>query len=185
MSTMLAGGLAVVGATFLPVAVAYPIFRIADAVTRPRQPIPGGDPSAAPISHPVGRAPRALAALAYALGPLSGAVLLGLVRRDRFVRFHAAQSVLTGLLQAAVAYVVFFVLLLLAMLPPRGWLVAAGLAALFAAGSLVQWLAMLARAARGITWRDPLLGDRAWRYAAERPPVRVTAGLPGSVRLSV
>lgn len=133
----------------------------------PRCPSSGRlDGSAPPASRgQPGLGPRALGALAYALGPLSGATLLLLRRQDRFVRFHAAQSVMAGLLQAAVGYALFFVLLLFAMLPPTGWVVAVALATMFVLGSLAQWIVLMRRAARGEVWRDPVVGDRAWQYA--------------------
>ena len=55
-------------------------------------------------------------------------------------------------------------------------LVAAILVGAWAAGCIVQWLNLATRAAQGSIWRDPIVGDQAWRFATrEREDDRAAA----------
>ncbi len=91
--------------------------------------------------------PRLAAVLCYLLGIISGMILLSVEREDRFVRFHALQSIL----YSAVAAVVL-VSVALAELYSLG--------ALLGLASLALWLYLMYRAARGERYQLPCLG--AW-----------------------
>jgi len=164
MTTLLATSVFTLGVVLLPILLFYISFRAIHSV---RQLVGRGRPPFGPAAslhdHAVGRRPRLLAALAYALGPLTGSLVLLLERRDHYVRFHAMQSVMAGLLHGVFAYLLFFVLLLLVLTPPVGWILAVGVAGAFAICSVTCWALMLRNAAAGNPWRDPLVGDAAWR----------------------
>lgn len=83
-----------------------------------------------------------MGALAYLFGWVSGVVLL-LVSKDSFVRFHAAQSI-----------VVFGLLTLLSFIPFLGWALAPIL-------SLVLWLVLMFKAYQGEMWEVPVVGKWA------------------------
>jgi uncharacterized membrane protein len=92
------------------------------------------------------------AVLCYLLGIISGMILLTFERKDRFVRFHALQSIL----YCAVVVAVLAVLTL------------AGLhsaSALLSLASLALWLFIMYRAARGELYQLPWLGAWAERIA--------------------
>jgi uncharacterized membrane protein len=91
------------------------------------------------------------AALAYALGWISGAILLAAERENRFVRFHALQSIIVfGALSAA-----WFLCL---SIPLLGWLVSF---IVIPPISAVLWLLLMFKAYQGERFRVPYAGDIA------------------------
>ena len=87
-------------------------------------------------------------------------------RRNRFVRFHSGQCLLLWAALLTSAAILRLVAVVLFLIPVAGpllvWLLAvfAGLAAFF------LWVALLVKALQGETFKLPLLGDLAARYAA-------------------
>jgi uncharacterized membrane protein len=91
------------------------------------------------------------AALAYVLGWISGIVLLVVERNNRFVRFHAMQSVLVfGAFSLA-----WFLCL---SIPLLGWLVSF---ILIPPISAISWLLLLFKAYQGERFKFPFLGEIA------------------------
>ncbi|HSL23821.1 MAG TPA: DUF4870 domain-containing protein [Vicinamibacterales bacterium] len=112
-----------------------------------------------------GLPPRTGAMLAYLAWWVTGALMLIVERRDRFVRFHAAQSLaaLGGVwLLGAAVYALAFV----ALSAGTGGFVAILWIALgiWAAG-VGLWIVCLVKAFRGERWRIPLAADIAERLA--------------------
>ncbi|HEU4698406.1 MAG TPA: hypothetical protein VFS40_04460 [Gemmatimonadales bacterium] len=111
-----------------------------------------------------GLAPNVAGLLAYLLGPITGVLFLVLEKENRFVRFHAAQSIAVSvaLIVVNVAFGVFASVL--AVVPVLGWLVAllAGLG--LAAVGFVLWLVLMVRALGGREWEVPVVGAYARRY---------------------
>jgi uncharacterized membrane protein len=122
-----------------------------------------------------GLSSRTAATLAYSGWWVTGAVFWLVERRDRFVRFHAAQAVVVfGL--AALLILLFGALAVasLAFLPATfGFFVGAALI-MWAAGVALWGIAMW-KAAGGDDWRVPIAAG--W---AERLSARATASEPGS-----
>jgi len=85
------------------------------------------------------------AALSYVLGWLTGIVIL-LLEKDPFVRFHAMQSIIT-----------FGILTILAMVPFIGWV----LSPLVMIVSFVLWLVLIFKAYQGEEFKLPVIGDFA------------------------
>ena len=85
------------------------------------------------------------AALAYALGWVTGIVML-LIEKDPFVRFHAMQSVVT-----------FGVLTLLCLVPVVGWI----LSPIVTVVGFVLWLVLIYKAYQGEKFKLPVVGDFA------------------------
>ena len=85
------------------------------------------------------------AALSYVLGWLTGIVIL-LLEKDPFVRFHAMQSVAT-----------FGILTILAMVPFIGWV----LSPLVMIVSFVLWLVLIFKAYQGEEFKLPVIGEFA------------------------
>ena len=91
------------------------------------------------------------AALAYLLGWISGVVLLLTERHNRFVRFHALQSILVfGALSLA-----WFLCL---AIPLLGWLISF---ILIPPISGVLWLLLMFKAYQGERFKIPIAGDIA------------------------
>jgi len=89
--------------------------------------------------------PRLAAVLAYMFGIITGIILLKTERKDRFVRFHALQSILFS----------SAVLVLLLVLFGAGFELGA---LLFALVAWAVWAILMLRAARGEFFQLPLIG---------------------------
>ncbi len=99
--------------------------------------------------------------------PVPGGVMLVIEKQDRFVRFHAWQSVAVG----GTLWLGNFALLLM------GWI--SGMIAEFFGeffgllrfglwcGGVVVWFLVMARAYRHEAWKIPLLGDLVVKYTGE------------------
>ena len=98
--------------------------------------------------------PRATAAMSYALGFLTGAIVLWRAPEHPFVRFHAWQSILFS---AALLTLI----LALDLVPLLGL----GLVLALGAGGAVVWVFLLVQAWRGRWFALPLLGDVAFERA--------------------
>ncbi|MCL4845483.1 MAG: DUF4870 domain-containing protein [Acidobacteria bacterium] len=118
----------------------------------------GREADAEPTSTGLG--PETAAVLAYALWWVSGALMLALEPRHRFVRFHARQALVgfgtlwaVGVAVWAASFLAAFVspslFRFLAVLGPAIWL--AGLA---------LWVTCIVQAWRGEAWRLPLTRGR-------------------------
>ena len=123
--------------------------------------------SAATGSSSTGLAPNVAGALAYVLGPITGVIFLVLEKENRFVRFHAAQAVTTGILIIVVSIALSLLATLLAFVPVLGWLTALLLSLLMGLGSLVLWLMLMWRAYNGEQWEVPFAGPLARRIAPD------------------
>ncbi len=124
----------------------------------PPAPIPSSPSSS------TGLAPNTAAALAYLAWWVSGAIILVLERDNRFVRFHAMQSIaglggvwlvglilwLAGFPMLLVSATMFRLLMLLAQL-------------VWVAG-LVLWVICLFKAYNGEWWKMPVAGEVAERW---------------------
>jgi uncharacterized membrane protein len=97
------------------------------------------------------------AALAYALGPVSGVIFLLIEKDDDFVRFHALQSIVT-FTGIAILHLV------LRNLPLLSW--TAGLP--FMALTVVLWIFLMVKAFTRERYKVPVLGDFVERQLAPR-----------------
>lgn len=114
-----------------------------------------------------GLADNVAGALAYVLGPISAAFFLVVEKESRFVRFHAMQSLLVGVLLIIVNAVLNFTNAVLVRIPLIGWLFALGLAMVVGLASLVLWLALMYAAYRGQEWELPVIGKEARKLLAD------------------
>ena len=101
-----------------------------------------------------GMSPKAAAALAYLLGIITGIVFMLMERENKFVKFHAVQSI-----GFSIAYAV--ILLTVGFLPGIGGL-AEGLVQI--AGCVV-WITLMVKACKGRWFRLPVIGDVAAKQA--------------------
>jgi uncharacterized membrane protein len=111
-----------------------------------------GDRSRVPEVEPTasGFDPNVAAALAYSLGWLTGILFFMTEPRNRFVRFHAMQSMLVfG--PASLA------LLLCLSIPLLGWV----LSIFIVYGSAILWLILMFKAYQGERFKLTIVGDMA------------------------
>ena len=88
--------------------------------------------------------------LCYIGGWITGIIFLVLEKKNKFVRFHALQSLLTFLPLSVLAW-------LLGWIPFIGW----ALAALVWILVLILWLILMFKAYRGEKYKLPFVGDVA------------------------
>ncbi len=106
-----------------------------------------------------GLAPNVAALLAYLFGWLGGLVFILIEKDNKFVRFHAFQSLfLTGAMIAA--YILYFIL---AFVLPSGIVMI--LLPILGLGIAIVWILMLVSAFQGKETRLPIIGDIAHKQA--------------------
>jgi uncharacterized membrane protein len=93
----------------------------------------------------LGLPPKTAAALAYVLGWLTGIIFL-LIEKDKFVRFHAMQSI-----------IVFGGLTILSFVPVIGWI----LTPFIMIVGLLLWLLLIYKAYQGEEFKLPVIGNFA------------------------
>ena len=92
------------------------------------------------------------AALTYVLGWLTGIVFLLIEKNDKFVRFHAMQSI-----------VVFGLLTILSLVPVVGWMLSPVLMVV----GFVLWLVLIFKAYQGQEFMLPVVGPWAKKQVAK------------------
>lgn len=98
----------------------------------------------------IGLAPNVAAAVSYVLGFISGIIIYIAEKENRFVRFHAMQSILLS--------VAFLVLSIVAgFIPVIGWIIGIFIPLL----SLICWILAIIKAAQGQYYKFPIIGDFA------------------------
>jgi uncharacterized membrane protein len=104
--------------------------------------------------------------LSYVLGPLTGLVFFLLEKENRFVRFHAMQSIVVGI--ASFAFWIVFSILstILAFVPILGWILSAIVGMVAGLGFFVLWIVLMVKAFQGEEWEVPVLGKYARQYSA-------------------
>lgn len=116
-------------------------------------------------STSTGLAPNVAGALAYVLGPITGVLFLVLEKQNRFVRFHAAQSITVGIALIALSIALSILSTVLAFIPVLGWIVAILLSLGLGLFSFVLWIMLMWRAWQGREWEVPVAGSFARRIA--------------------
>lgn len=114
-----------------------------------------------------GLASNVAGALAYLLGPITGIVFFLLETEDRFVRFHAAQSITLGILLVVASVGLSILGAVLAVIPMMGWLIWMLTSVVLSIGAFVLWLLLIYRAYRGELWEVPFAGQVARRLVSE------------------
>ena len=103
---------------------------------------------------------RTEALLSYVLGWFSGLIFFVIERKNRFVRFHAAQSFIFF----GIVSVVYIVIRLLSIIPLLGFLLSPVLGCatliLLIPAALI-WVLLMIQAYRGVTIRLPIVGGYA------------------------
>ncbi|MDL5501671.1 MAG: DUF4870 domain-containing protein [Candidatus Methanoperedens sp.] len=88
--------------------------------------------------------------LCYVLGFITGILFLILEKDNKFVRFHAMQSIATFL-------IIFVISIIIGMIPIIGWV----LSPLIGLVGLILWLLLMFKAYKGEKYKLPIAGDFA------------------------
>ncbi|MEO6528760.1 MAG: DUF4870 domain-containing protein [Gemmatimonadaceae bacterium] len=123
--------------------------------------MPGDSTASGPTS--TGLPANVAGALAYVLGPITGILFYILEKDNRFIRFHAAQSIVVSLALFILGFVLGMLSTVLAFIPILGWLVAILLSFGLSIGSFVLWLFLMWQAYKGLEWEAPFAGTFARR----------------------
>ncbi len=105
-----------------------------------------------------GLAPNVAGALAYILGPITGVLFLLIEKNNQFVRFHALQSIVFG-----VIWIIFWIVLsvISGVVPVLGWIAGFLLSIVAGLGGLILWLLLMWKAYQGQEWEMPIAGPIA------------------------
>jgi len=122
-----------------------------------------GSPNVSSTPTSTGLAPNAAGALAYLLGPITGIAFLVLEKENRFVRFHAAQSVAIGVIWIVISIALSILSGALFLVPVLGWLIALLLSLVMGFGGFLLWLFLMWQAYQGREWHAPVAGTLAQR----------------------
>jgi len=112
-------------------------------------------------SSSTGLDPKLAAFLAYLFGIIGGIVFIVIEKDNRYVKFHAWQSVAfaVALFVAWVAYSI--IAAILGHIPVLGWLIDLVLGAAISIGGLVAWILLLIKSFSGEEYKLPFIGDFA------------------------
>lgn len=109
--------------------------------------------------------PRLAAFLSYVLSIflsfISGLIFYFTERENKFVRFHALQSVFFNLAVIVISIALTAVTGILSFVPILGWIAGATLWVIFGIGAFVVWVVLMAKSAQGEYYKLPYLGDWA------------------------
>jgi uncharacterized membrane protein len=116
--------------------------------------------TAGPVAGNIGLSSNVAGALAYLFGLITGILFLVLepYKNDRFVRFHAMQSVLFSV--ACITFAIVWGILTGILLSISGylWLVTLPIRLLFSLGIFVLWLFVMYQAYNQREYRIPFIG---------------------------
>ncbi len=101
-----------------------------------------------------GMQPNVAALLSYLVGFITGIIFYIIEKENKFVRFHAMQSIIT--------FGFFFVLgLILGVIPVIGWV----LMPILLITEVILWIVLMIKAYRGENFKLPIAGDIAEKNA--------------------
>ncbi len=102
--------------------------------------------------------PNVAGLLSYVLGLITGLIFFLIEKENKFVRFHAMQSIIAS----AALFVAGFVL---AFIPVLGWIVGM----LLNLAGLVLWIVCMVKAYQGEWFRIPVVGEIAAKQVGLTP----------------
>ena len=135
---------------------------------RPRAPKqPPAQPNYSTVSS-TGIEPNVAAALSYMLGLITGIIFLVLEKDNKYVRFHAAQSIATSVIIIVIGVGVSMVSSVLVFIPVLGRLAVLLLTLGLSIGTFILWVLLLIKSYQGEEWELPVAGGFARRTHAQR-----------------
>lgn len=108
-----------------------------------------------------GLQPNLAGALAYVVGWITGVIFFLIEKNNKYVRFHALQSILFNVAIFILAIAVWGLSLGVAFIPLLG-LIIGGLAHLVLyLGTFILWIVLMYKAYKGQTFKLPVIGEIA------------------------
>lgn len=108
-----------------------------------------------------GLAPNVAGLLTYLAGFITGIIFLIIEKEDRFVRFHAWQSIVLSVTFAIIWILIGIADFILAYIPIIGWLIGLLISGLFGLVTFIIWVLMMVRTYQGHETNLPILGNIA------------------------
>ncbi len=102
-------------------------------------------------------------ALCYLSGILSGMLILILEKDNKFVRFHAIQSIILSLF----SIVIFFIITFMALVPVIGWMLAILSPMIFVLWIVIS-IFLMGKAYKGEIYKLPIVGDITEKYSGDK-----------------
>lgn len=102
----------------------------------------------------IGMQPNLAALLSYVLGFITGIIFFVIEKENKFVRFHAMQSII-------VFGALFVVQIILGFIPFIGWI----LIPLVWIAGFILWVILLVKAYQGEYYKLPVAGDMAEKHS--------------------
>ena len=129
---------------------------------RPRAPKAPAQPNYSTITS-TGIEPNIAATLSYILGLVTGIIFYVLEKDNKYVRFHAAQSIATSVIIIVISIGVSMLSSILVFIPVLGWLAVLILTLGLSIGTFILWVLLLIKAYQGEEWELPVAGGFARR----------------------
>ncbi len=103
--------------------------------------------------------------LAYLFGWIGGLIFFLIEKENRFVRFHAMQSILLS-----VTFIVLWIALtIFGLIPVIGWLISVLLIPVMFLGNVALVIVLIVKAYQGQWFKLPVLGDYADKFSKSTP----------------
>jgi uncharacterized membrane protein len=129
-------------------------------------------PAGPPAASDTGMAPNLAGTLVYLLMPLTGIIFYVVEKRNAFIRFHAAQSIVVGAASFVLWVAVLVLGTILSVVPLLGALVSMLLSLAVGLALFGLWLFLMFQAFSGNEWEVPVLGGYA-RKLLESPSPQI------------
>ncbi len=110
-----------------------------------------------------GLEPNTAALLCYLFTWVTGLIFLLIEKENKYVRFHAMQSILFGVAIILFGIVLFVLSRVLYMIPLLGGIVTSILYFAYWIGSIVLYIVLMVKAFQGEMYKLPVIGDIAER----------------------
>ena len=114
-----------------------------------------------PKQTSTGLEPNMAAALSYLCGWVTGLVFYLMEKENKFVRFHAMQSIIVS----AVFTVLFIACAILSNIPVIGWLFWIVGYPIVGLASFISWILLMIKAYQGERFHFPVAGEMAEKHA--------------------
>jgi len=108
--------------------------------------------------------PNIAALLAYFFLLLGGIIFILIEKENKFVRFAAAQSIILGILWAAIWFILPFLIGAMAIATGGIGAVVALLVPLISLAFLIIWIMLMVKAYQNQEWELPVIGKIARKY---------------------
>ena len=128
---------------------------------------PGPAPTAAPAAASGAMASNVAGLLAYVLGFITGIIFLVLepYNKDKFIRFHAFQSIFFSGATFVVGIVWMIVSMVLAFIPVVGWIISLLVWLVYSLAILGLWIFLMYKAYNNERYMLPIVGKLAAQQA--------------------